>query len=290
MYAASGVQGYAPWAGRVSAGGWVVVVLGLAGLIVVDRVVVGFGPLAPLAWPGAVWGILARSGAVCRPWSSPAGAVTFGQFVGLYLYDLLAGELRLAFLRIRMDIQMTLPTPLVLLALSAIAGALLLWQIVVRGRRFTAAQLVVLAVFLIYLLAVVAVVLLPIEVALGKYAALTPWYSSVKPIPLLTIDAKTFLLNMIMTIPLGVFLSLLRPAATMGAIARQGFAASVILELLQLLLMVTLGSARSIDSNDLLANTLGALIGAVLVRQLQRVPSVRRLLAASSVSSPRRTR
>jgi hypothetical protein len=72
MYAADGVQGYAPWAGRVSAGDRVVVVLGLAGLIVVGRVVVVVGPLAPLACPGAAWGVLAHPGAFCRPWSSPA--------------------------------------------------------------------------------------------------------------------------------------------------------------------------------------------------------------------------
>ncbi|XEC94808.1 VanZ family protein [Paenibacillus tarimensis] len=48
-------------------------------------------------------------------------------------------------------------------------------------------------------------------------------------------------------------------------------------ELLQLLIRVTLGSGRSSDLYDLLANTLGAVIGYLLVKSLFQLTPFRNL-------------
>ncbi|WP_396129819.1 VanZ family protein [Exiguobacterium mexicanum] len=57
----------------------------------------------------------------------------------------------------------------------------------------------------------------------------------------------------------------------------RGFQFSLILELTQLLVRTTLGSGRSTDVNDLLANALGALLGFLLVRFVVQFAPFRRL-------------
>jgi glycopeptide antibiotics resistance protein len=136
-------------------------------------------------------------------------------------------------------------------------------------RKYRFGQFILLISFAIYFLCMIHLVLFPIEVNIGEYANLTPWYKSINFIPVLTIDAATFLLNIIMLIPFGMYLPLLsnqyqsvKNAAAMGLFISLSFEAT------QLLIRIILGNGRSTDINDLIANTLGAVIGFLLIRKM----------------------
>ncbi|MGI8387707.1 VanZ family protein [Robertmurraya sp. P23] len=158
----------------------------------------------------------------------------------------------------------------------------LLWLarwIVRQERKINLAQLAVLSSFGIYLLCVMHFVFFPIDVNLGIYANQTPWYKTINFIPILTIDVTTFLLNIIMLIPFGMYIPFLKKnVVSLKKVAKLGLMMSLSLEVLQLLFRVTLGSGRSTDINDLLANTSGAVIGFLLIRVLLNVTPLKSML------------
>lgn len=126
--------------------------------------------------------------------------------------------------------------------------------------------------FVLYLLSMMHLVFFPIEVNLGEYRNLTPWYKAANFIPILTIDVKTFVLNIIMLVPFGMYLPFLsRKIRSVKQAARLGFYVSLSFEFTQLAIRILLGSGRSTDINDLIANTLGAVIGFLLIRQVLRI-------------------
>jgi glycopeptide antibiotics resistance protein len=141
-----------------------------------------------------------------------------------------------------------------------------------QKRKVTIAQYVVLLSFGIYLLCVIHLVFFPIDVNIGKYANQTKWYQAVNFIPVLTIDIMTFMLNVLMLVPFGMYLPFLnRKADNVKKAVKLGFALSLSFELVQLLIRITLGSGRSTDVNDLLANTAGAAIGFLIIRFMFKV-------------------
>jgi len=151
----------------------------------------------------------------------------------------------------------------------------LLWLIIWvkrRKQKVTFAQFFVLITFGIYILSMISLVFFPIEVNIGRYANQTPWYNTINFIPILTIDVKTFLLNVIMLIPFGMYVPFLKQTKTsVKEMAKLGFGLSLSFELVQLIIRVVLGNGRSTDINDLLANTAGAVIGLLIVRKLVKV-------------------
>ncbi|WP_102273441.1 VanZ family protein [Cytobacillus massiliigabonensis] len=145
--------------------------------------------------------------------------------------------------------------------------------------KFSLGQAVLLTSFAIYFLCMIHLVFFPIEVNIGKYANLTPWYKSINFIPILTIDITTFLLNVIMMLPFGMYLPLLnKKYHSIKKAAYIGFLVSLTFEIIQLLIRVTLGNGRSTDINDLIANTLGAVVGFLLIKKLSHVQIVIRIL------------
>ncbi|WP_235182917.1 hypothetical protein [Gracilibacillus boraciitolerans] len=82
----------------------------------------------------------------------------------------------------------------------------MVWLIIWAKRQngnISLAQFVILISFGIYLLCVIHLVFFPIDVNIGQFANQTPWYNTINFIPILTIDVESFLLNIIMFIPLG---------------------------------------------------------------------------------------
>ena len=116
--------------------------------------------------------------------------------------------------------------------------------------------------FVVYALCVIHLVFFPIDVFLGDYRVLTPWYNSINYIPVLTIDVTTFLLNIIMLIPLGLYLPLLKKDS-FKQVLYIGFAVTISFEVIQLILRIFIGNGRSVDINDIIANTLGVVCGYV---------------------------
>lgn len=139
----------------------------------------------------------------------------------------------------------------------------LIWMTKKQELRFNVYQYITCITLGIYVLSVMALTTFPIEINLGMYKNQSPWYSRINPIPILTIDLATFLLNIIMLIPFGVYLWLMVKPEKISweLVATKSLVFSLLIEVLQMLLYITLNSGRSVDVNDLIANTLGGVIG-----------------------------
>jgi glycopeptide antibiotics resistance protein len=151
-----------------------------------------------------------------------------------------------------------------------------------RPGRWTAWQLAVRGAAVGYVIVVFAVTFLPFQIALGAYGNHAAWYSSIMPVPIVTADPPTFVLNIIMMVPFGTLAPLLRPGLdSIRTIATLSALISLGIEVLQLLLNVLLSSGRGMDVNDLLANTLGAVAGLLALRLALRLPVLGPLLSRS---------
>ena len=129
-----------------------------------------------------------------------------------------------------------------------------------RGRLITA------TIGILYGLGVVAVTVFPLRPRPAGYWAGEPWWTMIHWVPFV-VDAPSFVLNVIMFVPFGVLLPLLWPLA--DAVRRMAVAAacaSTGIEITQFVIGVTLGSRRTVDVNDLIANTAGALLGLLVLR------------------------
>ncbi len=131
---------------------------------------------------------------------------------------------------------------------------------VTRGRLITA------TIGILYGLGVVAVTIFPVRPRPAGYWDGEPWWTMIHWIPFV-VDAPSFVLNVIMFVPFGVLLPLLwRPADAVRRMAVAAACASTGIEVTQFVIGLTLGSRRTVDVNDLIANTAGALLGLLLLR------------------------
>lgn len=170
------------------------------------------------------------------------------------------------------SIIFTINSSSILLPLFLIFLIYLLVSTFFKRNYYGMGQFTLVLSFAIYLLSMLHLVIFPIEVNLGEYRNLTPWYKAANFIPILTIDVKTFVLNVIMLVPFGMYLPFLnRRIQSIKQAARLGFYVSLSFELTQLVIRILLGSGRSTDINDLIANTLGAVIGFLLIRKVSKI-------------------
>ncbi|MFE6456640.1 VanZ family protein [Streptomyces cinereoruber] len=107
--------------------------------------------------------------------------------------------------------------------------------------------------------AALSITVFPLWIYGGDYRNAAPWISRIQPIPLFMADVS-MIPNVIMFVPLGFLLPLLSPGLTRGRVALCALAGLGI-EITQLLQYIALGNGRSVDVNDLIAGTLGGLIG-----------------------------
>lgn len=141
-------------------------------------------------------------------------------------------------------------------------------------------------IFLLYAVSVVAITVFPIHIRSAAYWADEPWRTTIHLIPG-DVDGPSFVLNVIMFIPFGVLLPLLRPRLdAVRRLAAHAAAASLTIELTQFALGMTLGSRRTVDVNDLIANTAGALLGLLILRLAVPSPRHRAACVAGRPSSP----
>ena len=145
-----------------------------------------------------------------------------------------------------------------------------------RKKDYRAGQYFLLITFAIYLLAVIHLVFFPIEVWLGGNNSTQPLWlvilQEINFIPILTIDIPGFVLNIIMLLPFGMYLTLLNSKVVSAKkAAKYGFFLSLSIEVLQLTLEVALGSGRTADINDIIANTLGAAVGFLIITKLVKI-------------------
>ncbi|OPG99464.1 hypothetical protein B2I21_04450 [Chryseobacterium mucoviscidosis] len=163
-----------------------------------------------------------------------------------------------------MSVQYTITSLSILGPLFFLVLIALVFYTRVYKIRYTARQYILVIAFIIYLFGVMHFVFFPIDINIGIYANQTPWYKTLQWIPLLTADAPGFALNILLFIPLGFMLPLLKPwAHSIRTAGMTGLTLSLLIEMLQLLIRVTLGNGRSTDINDLIANTAGSVLGYV---------------------------
>lgn len=170
--------------------------------------------------------------------------------------------------------------PLVFVGYVAVMAAL--WAM---GRRYSVWQYAALTALAIYALVVAGFVLLPLYVNLPIHDNITSyfmyqrWRFGLNLVPLLHVHAPQFAMNVALFMPLGVLLPLLYiRMASLGRVARFGLMASVAIEVAQWLIQVVLGTGRSTDIDDVLANTLGAMLGYGVFWLATRLPPVRALV------------
>ncbi|MFD6528758.1 VanZ family protein [Streptomyces sp. NPDC060184] len=121
----------------------------------------------------------------------------------------------------------------------------------------------------LYAAAVVSITVFPLWVYTGDYRNLSPWTSQINPVPLLTADV-TMIANLIMFVPFGFLLPLFVRCDRVGRMALSAASASLLIEGTQLAQYILFSSGRSVDINDVIANTLGALIGYAILRRAFR--------------------
>ncbi|WP_305789488.1 VanZ family protein [Symbioplanes lichenis] len=139
---------------------------------------------------------------------------------------------------------------------------------------------------LLYAAAVILITIFPIRPHPASYWAGEPFSGMVHWIPG-DVDAPSFVLNVIMLLPFGVLGPLLsRRCDGYGPIAWRAATASAAIELTQLVLGLTLGSRRTIDVNDLVANTAGALLGLLILRLAVPARAHRARLAGVTPADP----
>ena len=162
-----------------------------------------------------------------------------------------------------LDIRFTLPYT-TLIPIAVVAAVF----VVVRARRHGTSALVLTwqLMLLTYLAGLVGATFFPFQVHSGEYAGTAAWWNSINWLPVITIDARTFLLNVLLTAPLGVFIPVLSRWRTARAVVTAGVIVSVGIEVLQYVCVRLLSTGRTADINDVIANVLGVSLGYIILR------------------------
>lgn len=137
-----------------------------------------------------------------------------------------------------------------------------------RRDRASPRRLALMSGLFLYAAAVIAVTIFPIRVRPGAgHWAARHWWLVIQWIPL-HVPPISFVLNVIMFVPLGLLLPLLWPRTdSVRRLAAWALALSCVIEGTQFVLWVTLGNVRTVDVNDLIANIAGAVLGLLLLRR-----------------------
>jgi len=185
--------------------------------------------------------------------------------------------------------------------LPLLVGVVVVWLLALGHRRaLTPGRTLTVLVATTYAAAVLALTFFPWRVpfpdARGDVLVGTPdvghevaLRSLLNVVPIVTIDAPSFLLNVVMTLPLGALLPLLLRVRSVPAVALVGLGVSASIEVGQGVGDVLLGMQRTVDVNDLIANVTGAVLGLLCFRAAAGVVGtglVRFALPGSAVAGP----
>jgi len=171
-----------------------------------------------------------------------------------------------------------IPALPVVVPLALVALAVLWWRLHRRG-ALTVLRAVVGVALCAYGAGIVAHTVLPIH--LDRSGSGTPWWRFLNLIPLAGTEWADMLQNVLVFVPLGALLPLVAAVRSSGRALLGGFLVSLTMEALQFGNAVTGHGGHIADVNDLLANTLGALVGygvfrvALLVRSWTGWPAPR---------------
>lgn len=180
------------------------------------------------------------------------------------------------------DIRFTIPA---IALLVPAAAAIVIW---VRQSRKHNADLLTISwriLAILYTALLLAVTMFPFQVVIGVHASDITWLGGVNWEPFTRIDPTNFLLNVLMTLPLGVLLPVLTTRRRFGQAVLTGALVSLSIETLQYVCQKLLSGGRTIDVNDVLANIIGVALGYAIFRTCLLVPGFSRLLPPQLASS-----
>ncbi|WP_128818142.1 VanZ family protein [Streptomyces sp. S063] len=185
-----------------------------------------------------------------------------------------------------MTFQIHIPTAAILGPALAVF-ALVAW---VRHRRglpgWQGGSVVLRVVTALYAAAVASLTFFPLWIYGGDYRNQAEWVGQIQPIPLIMADL-TMVPNVIMFMPLGFILPLLLPRLDRSRTVLVSALISLGIEAVQLIQYIVFANGRAVDVNDLIANTIGGLLGYAALRAAQRGTTTRRVL--DKVSPPSAT-
>ena len=118
--------------------------------------------------------------------------------------------------------------------------------------------------FFVYALSVLAITVIPHP---RPHLYWQPPWSAMVELEPFDVEPVSMIANVIMFVPFGALVPLLWGwARPIGRLALLALGTSLAIELTQLLFLIELNSRRTVDVNDLIANTGGALLGLGLLR------------------------
>lgn len=154
---------------------------------------------------------------------------------------------------------------------------------ILTGQKRTLGQMVTIVTFGIYLAVVGYLTLTPTAYAFGNGPTMKPYWvgsAPTNPIPFRGIELD-FYLNILMLVPMGVYLKLLFKT-NFKQIVAIGILIGLGIESTQFVLDSFLNMSRWIDVNDMMTNATGVVIGYVIVWVLLHSP-LKRLVSFFSV-------
>ncbi|GAB2614870.1 hypothetical protein Aab01nite_27020 [Paractinoplanes abujensis] len=160
--------------------------------------------------------------------------------------------------------QLQVPALPILIPLGTV---LMVTAVVVLRRRRALAPGRLVAVWAAgwWAVAVLGATLLPLDIAWGPEAG-PPELFRFLLVPFLDMRVDDFILNIIMLLPLAAALRVVAGVRDRGRVVLTGFLISLSIETVQALLLVFLHGNRWADVNDLMANTLGAWLGWLIIQ------------------------
>jgi glycopeptide antibiotics resistance protein len=157
------------------------------------------------------------------------------------------------------------PEPAVLVPLFIIGLMSMRWRLS-RGDRFTWTHAALGVITCVYALGVVQKVLLPFPMGDASYGTPPPWHDYINLTPFSGTDIGDDMVpNVLLFMPFGVLLPLLTRTRSLWKVTLTGALVSLTIETLQFISDVTVSAGHAADINDLISNTVGTLVGFVLL-------------------------
>lgn len=171
-----------------------------------------------------------------------------------------------------------------------LVGVVVVWLLALGHRQtLTGARALTVVVASAYGAAVLAVTFFPMTLVLGPGAAHPGWLASVNVVPGAGLDVRNLVLNVVMTLPLGLLVPFVLRARSVAGVATVGLVVSGAIESAQWVGTVLLGMTRTADVDDLVANVTGAALGAALLPAVASLagPALQRFaLPGSALAGP----
>lgn len=150
---------------------------------------------------------------------------------------------------------------------------LLVWlkSLLPRLSKLTRWQMLTLISAAVYLIVVGYLTLAPTSYAFVTDQEVAPLMVGTAPVNLVPFWSTTadFYQNVVMMLPMGVYIGLMVPQFNWRGVVVAGGLISIAIETMQFFLDLTVGLSRWVDINDVITNTLGVLVGWLILKLLQ---------------------